>query len=83
MEVVYLISLIVLVIVCAVLIWRTARSVSREEFNRQQDGLKDLQVEYGKVQEREKLLLADRDRLIKELKEEVLTRQSVERSLEG
>jgi len=56
MEVVYLISLIVLVIVCAILIWRTARSVSREEFNRQQDGLKDLQVEYGKVQEREKLL---------------------------
>jgi len=83
MEVVYLISLIVLVIVCAILIWRTARSVSREEFNRQQDGLKDLQVEYGKVQEREKLLLADRERLIKELKEEVLTRQSVERSLEG
>jgi DNA recombination protein RmuC len=83
MEVVYLISLVVLVIVCAILIWRTARSVSREEFNRQQDGLKDLQVEYGKVQEREKLLLADRDRLIKELKEEVLTRQSVERSLEG
>ena len=83
MEVVYLVSLIVLVAICAVLIWRNARAVSREEHNRLQDAAKDLQLEFAKIQEREKILISDRERLSNELREESLARQSVERSLEG
>lgn len=83
MEVVYLVSLIVLVAICAFLIWRNARTVSREEHNRLQDATKDLQLEFAKIQEREKILIADRDRLYSELREESLARQTVERSLEG
>lgn len=82
-EVVYLVSLIVLVAICAVLIWRNARAVSREEHNRLQDAAKDLQLEFAKIQEREKILISDRDRLSNELREESLARQTVERSLEG
>jgi len=82
-EVVYLVSLIVLVAICAFLIWRNARAVSREEHNRMQDAAKDLQLEFAKIQEREKILIADRDRLSSELREESMARQSVERSLEG
>lgn len=83
MEVIYLVSLIVLVAICAILVWRNARAVSREEHNRALDASKDLQVEFAKIQERERILIADRDRLSLELKEESLARQSVERSLEG
>lgn len=83
MEVIYLVSLIVLVAICAILVWRNARAVSREEHNRALDASKDLQVEFAKIQERERILMADRDRLSLELKEESLARQSVERSLEG
>lgn len=83
MEVVYLVSLIVLVAICAVLIWRNARAVSREEHNRLQDAAKDLQLEFAKIQEREKILISDRERLSNELREESLARQTVERSLEG
>ncbi len=83
MEVIYLVSLIVLVTICAILVWRNARAVSREEHNRALDASKDLQVEFAKIQERERILIADRDRLSLELKEESLARQSVERSLEG
>ena len=83
MEVIYPISLILLVLICGYLIWRNARSVSREEHNRSQDLVKDLQVEFAKVQEREKLLVSERERLLKELKDEVQVRQSIERSLEG
>jgi len=82
-EVIYLVSLIVLVTICAILVWRNARAVSREEHNRALDASKDLQVEFAKIQERERILIADRDRLSLELKEESLARQSVERSLEG
>ncbi len=83
LEVVYLVSLIVLVAICAVLIWRNARAVSREEHNRLQDAAKDLQLEFAKIQEREKILISDRERLSNELREESLARQTVERSLEG
>ena len=83
MEVIYLVSLIVLVAICAILVWRNARAVSREEHNRALDASKDLQVEFAKIQERERILMADRDRLSLEMKEESLARQSVERSLEG
>ncbi|WP_313367496.1 DNA recombination protein RmuC [Sphingobacterium mizutaii] len=83
MEVIYLVSLIVLVAICAILVWRNARAVSREEHNRALDASKDLQVEFAKIQERERILIADRDRLSLEMKEESLARQSVERSLEG
>ena len=83
MEVIYLVSLIVLVAICAILVWRNARAVSREEHDRALDASKDLQVEFAKIQERERILIADRDRLSLELKEESLARQSVERSLEG
>lgn len=83
MEVIYLVPLIVLVAICAILVWRNARAVSREEHNRALDASKDLQVEFAKIQERERILIADRDRLSLELKEESLARQSVERSLEG
>lgn len=83
MEVIYLVSLIVLVAICAILVWRNARVVSREEHNRALDASKDLQVEFAKIQERERILMADRDRLSLEMKEESLARQSVERSLEG
>ena len=83
MEVIYLVSLIVLVAICAILVWRNARAVSREEHNRALDASKDLQVEFAKIQERERILIADRDRLSLDLKEESLARQSVERSLEG
>lgn len=83
MEVIYLVSLIVLVAICAILVWRNARAVSREEHNRALDASKDLQVEFAKIQERERILIADRDRLSLELKQESLARQSVERSLEG
>ncbi len=48
-----------------------------------QDAAKDLQLEFAKIQEREKILIADRDRLSSELREESMARQSVERSLEG
>jgi len=82
-EVIYLVSLIVLVAICAILVWRNARAVSREEHNRALDASKDLQVEFAKIQERERILIADRDRLSLEMKEESLARQSVERSLEG
>jgi len=82
-EVIYLVSLIVLVAICAILVWRNARAVSREEHNRALDASKDLQVEFAKIQERERILMADRDRLSLEMKEESLARQSVERSLEG
>ncbi len=83
MEVIYLVSLIVLVAICAILVWRNARAVSREEHNRALDASKDLQVEFAKIQERERILIADRDRLSLEMREESLARQSVERSLEG
>lgn len=83
MEVIYLVSLIVLVAICAILVWRNARAVSREEHDRALDASKDLQVEFAKIQERERILIADRDRLSLEVKEESLARQSVERSLEG
>ncbi len=83
MEVIYLVSLIVLVAICAILVWRNARAVSREEHNRALDASKDLQVEFAKIQERERILMTDRDRLSLEMKEESLARQSVERSLEG
>ena len=83
MEVVYLVSLIVLVAICAFLFWRNARAVSREEHNRLQDAAKDLQLEFAKIQEREKILISDRERLSNELREESLARQTVERSLEG
>lgn len=83
MEIIYLISLIILLIVCAVLIWRNGKAVSKEEHVRLQDSLKDLQVEYAKIQEREKLLISDRERLTSELKSESQERQRVERSLEG
>ncbi len=83
MEISYLISLIILLIVCAVLIWRNGKAVSKEEHVRLQDSLKDLQVEYAKIQEREKLLISDRERLTSELKSESQERQRVERSLEG
>lgn len=83
MEIIYLIALIFLVLVCAYLIWRQARSVSHEEHHALQDSLKDLQVEYAKVQERERLVVGDRDRLQSELKHEVEVRQGVERNLEN
>jgi len=83
MEISYLISLIILLIVCVVLIWRNGKAVSKEEYVRLQDSLKDLQVEYAKIQEREKLLISDRERLTSELKSESQERQRVERSLEG
>lgn len=83
METIYLVLLVLSIVVCAFLIWRNASSVSREEFNRVQDSSKDLQVEFAKIQEREKLLIADRERLTRELREESLARQAVERNLEG
>lgn len=83
MEIIYLVLLVLSIVVCAFLIWRNARSVSREEFNRVQDSSKDLQVEFAKIQEREKLLITDRERLTRELREESLARQAVERNLEG
>src|SRR5690606_20490073 len=53
------------------------------EHDRALDASKDLQVEFAKIQERERILIADRDRLSLELKEESLARRSVERRLAG
>lgn len=42
-----------------------------------------LQIEYGKLQERERLINVERERLQKELTAEVNNRQAIERTLEG
>ncbi|WP_312134521.1 DNA recombination protein RmuC [Sphingobacterium sp.] len=64
-------------------LWRNGQAVSRSTHEHAIKEQQQLQIEYGKLQERERLLSIERERLQKELMAEVNNRQAIERTLEG
>ena len=83
MEILYPLIVVLLVLICAYFIWRNGQAVSKEAFQKEQDALKDLQIAYAKMQERDRLLQSEKDRIQEELRFETAAKQSLERSLEA
>ncbi|SEF84068.1 DNA recombination protein RmuC [Sphingobacterium lactis] len=83
MEILYPLIVVLLVLICAYFIWRNGQAVSKEAFQKEQDAVKDLQIAYAKMQERDRLLQSEKDRIQEELRFETAAKQSLERSLEA
>lgn len=72
-----------LLIVCVYLMWRNAQLVSTNTHESVQDALRDLQIEFGKIQERERLLREEYMRMESNLSEERTSRQQLALALES
>lgn len=72
-----------LLIVCVYLMWRNAQLVSTNTHESVQDALRDLQIEFGKIQERERLLREENMRMESNLSEERTSRQQLALALES
>jgi len=83
MESLYIAIIIIMLVIIVYALWRNGQAVSRSTHEHAIKEQQQLQIEYGKLQERERLLGIDRERLQKELMDEVNNRQAIERTLEG
>lgn len=83
MESLYIAIIIILLVIVIYALWRNGQAVSRSMHERAIKEQQQLQIEYGKLQERERLINVERERLQKELTAEVNNRQAIERTLEG
>ena len=83
MESLYIAIIIILLVIVICALWRNGQAVSRSMHERAIKEQQQLQIEYGKLQERERLINVERERLQKELTAEVNNRQAIERTLEG
>lgn len=83
MELMLLLVIGVLGVACGFLIWRQARTVSREAHQHTQDALRDLQVEFGKLQEREHLLSEEYAKVESNFHREQVWRQQLALDLEA
>lgn len=83
METITLIVCGLLLVVCVYLMWRNAQLVSTNTHERVQDALRDLQIEFGKIQEREKLLREEYARMEANLDQERKGRQQLALALES
>ncbi|MCT1524844.1 DNA recombination protein RmuC [Sphingobacterium hotanense] len=83
MESLYIAIIIILLVIVIYALWRNGQAVSRSTHERAIKEQQQLQIEYGKLQERERLINVERERLQKELTAEVNNRQAIERTLEG
>src|SRR5690606_26967952 len=82
-ESLYIAIIIILLVIVIYALWRNGQAVSRSTHERAIKEQQQLQIEYGKLQERERLINVERERLQKELTAEVNNRQAIERTLEG
>ena len=83
MESLYIAIIIIMLVIIVYALWRNGQAVSRSTHEHAIKEQQQLQIEYGKLQERERLLSIERERLQKELMAEVNNRQAIERTLEG
>ncbi len=83
MESLYIAIIIIMLVIIIYALWRNGQAVSRSTHEHAIKEQQQLQIEYGKLQERERLLSIERERLQKELMAEVNNRQAIERTLEG
>lgn len=83
MDWIMLIVIGILGIACVYLVWRCTRSVSAETHEGVRDAWRDLQVEFGKLQERERLLRQEYTRMELNLSEEQAHRQQLLLALES
>lgn len=83
MESLYIAIIIIMLVIIVYALWRNGQAVSRSTHEHAIREQQQLQIEYGKLQERERLLSIERERLQKELMAEVNNRQAIERTLEG
>ncbi|WKK58171.1 DNA recombination protein RmuC [Sphingobacterium sp. BN32] len=83
MESLYIAIIIIMLVIIVYALWRNGQAVSRSTHEHVIKEQQQLQIEYGKLQERERLLSIERERLHKELMAEVNNRQAIERTLEG
>ncbi len=83
MESLYLLIIFILLVILAYALWRNAKSISRPVHEKIVYEQQQLQIEQGRLQERQRIITEERDKLIQDLSIEVSNRQAIERTLEG
>lgn len=83
MESLYLVIIFILLVIIAYALWRNGQSISKPVHEKIVYDQQQLQIEQGRLQERERIITGERDRLLQELSLEVSNRQAIERTLEG
>jgi len=83
MELVYVFIIVALFIACLLLLYRNAKSISKEAYELTNKEKQYLEIALAKVTEREALLQADKTKLLMEREALSQEKQAVERTLEG
>lgn len=83
MESLYLLIIFILLVILAYALWRNGKSISRPVHEKIVYEQQQLQIEQGRLQERQRIITEERDKLIQDLSIEVSNRQAIERTLEG
>ncbi|TJZ60485.1 DNA recombination protein RmuC [Sphingobacterium olei] len=83
MDILYFIVLFVLGTLCAYLLWRSGKHVSREKHATLIDEKQAVEIVLAKMQQREELLSRENAAMAQSLEKERQERQALERTLEG